>query len=813
METGLHEGIDEGNREKCGSKTTFCNWEAAREFLGAIDPDATGFTFQTVSDDKSLKKVETTYPGIAPGDVAPRGTKAKTKLVDPNAKIYNGAVTESLCERLEKQNQKRAGIFFAVNETDLKGREKHNIRRVRAVWADFDNGLPESFPIKPSALVCSSPGRYHAYWIVGDEMSFETFRGVMVRIVRDYGGDANVMDIARVLRLPGTCHMKTGKPHLVTVEYVRDQGGFVTAYRAATIVKAFPPVEIVTREAAAHSTIRTGLADIQHIVSALDHIAHLPSEFDPHQSVVRNRATWFKVLCALKHEYDDAGLSIALDWSKQVGADVYDEDNAQAVWTSINKGSYSGKPCTVGTIFHWAKEAGWSAANARLHQALASAVVPLNHAENDKPAMSVASISNDTTALTQIAWPVTNKQNKEGQEVGTPIARAPRNISHYLKCAGIHVVFNEFDMLTYVRRNGKLAVLSDAIIGDIYIDLSNAGCLSSKDLVADVIRKVGRETPVHPVRRYLDKLHWDGRPRLETLLPHYANTADTALNRAMGKAWMIAAVRRVRQPGVKVDAMLALQGAQGAGKSSFFRTLASSEWFSDSLDIGVNAKDFIENSSGAWIIEHAEMSGYSKKEINDVKRYITAQEDKARVAFARVAETVPRQCVFGSTTNNAQFLNDDTGSRRFWVAEVGTVRLEELGRDRDDLWAEAAFLEEQGKSHNIAPDLWGDAAKANKCFEVVDPVAERTAEILLGLGKNATVPNADLCMAMGIRDVTKRGGSVGRSMNKGARECGWLSERTNQQRFLRSEGADDAATAFAWNESSGALVGKRPQRV
>ena len=689
--------------KRCGTQAPFCDWGVAREFLEAIDDTATAFTFQTFSDDKSLIRVERDYPGVAPGDVVPKGARAKKTKVDPNARPINAALSDELCERLDTQNQKGVGIFFTVNETDLKGRKAENIRRVRAVWADFDNGLPAKLPLEPSALVCSSPGKYHAYWVVGDGMSFETFRGVMVRIVRDYGGDANVMDVARVLRLPGTCHMKTGKPHLVTIEkYLRDAEGFVAAYTAASIARAFPPIEVVTRAIASSSKAWVGEADVQQVASALDHIADLASEDDPRQSIVRNRASWFKVLCALKHEYSDAGLPLALDWSKRAGREVYDEDDALAVWTSIREQGYGGKPCTVGTIFHWAKSAGWSPSNERLRQALTIADVTgevASHSDDVDTTLPSPKSEKTTDLPNVIAWPVTNKQNKEGQEIGTPIARAPRNISYFLECVGIDVLFNEFDLHTYVRRNGKLAVLSDAVIGDIYIDLSNAGCMASKDLVADVIRKVGRETPVHPVRHYLDKLEWDGTLRLDTLLPHYTRAEDTALHRAMGKAWMIAAVRRVRQPGVKVDTMLVLQGAQGAGKSSFFRTLASPEWFSDSLDIGISAKEFIENSAGVWIVEHAELSGYNKREQNEIKRYITAQEDRARVAFARVAETVPRQCVFGSTTNSVEIVDDDTGSRRLWIARVGSVRLDELCDDRDQLWAEAAQTgEEQARA-------------------------------------------------------------------------------------------------------------------
>lgn len=125
MELGLRQKTEE---TKCGTVTTFHNWR---------------FTLQTFSDNKSLIKVETSYPGVAPGDVAPRGARPKKRRYDPHAKIYHSALSPDLCERLEKANLAGAGVFFTVNETDFKGRETTNIRRERAVWADFDNGLPD----------------------------------------------------------------------------------------------------------------------------------------------------------------------------------------------------------------------------------------------------------------------------------------------------------------------------------------------------------------------------------------------------------------------------------------------------------------------------------------------------------------------------------------------------------------------------------------------------------------------------------------------------------------------------------------------
>src|SRR5262249_45497706 len=307
---------------------------------------------------------------------------------------------------------------------------------------------------------------------------------------------------------------------------------------------------------------------------------------------------------------------------------------------------------------------------------------------------------------------------------GTPNARSGTNVLWYCEKRGINVRFNEFDQRTYVHHNGRWIEMTDAVIRAVMVEMHDAGCLSAKNLVSEMLHHLGARNRVHPVREYVNSLTWDRKRRLPKLLPYYLTAEDTPLNRAMGQAWMIAAVRRVRQPGVKFDYILTLQGEQGSGKSTFFRILAGDDWFNDSLEIGVSAKEVIENASGSWIVELAELSSMSRREVEEVKKFTTIQADRARTAWARVAEMVPRQFVFGATVNRAEFLIDDTGNRRFWVAAVGQTRENELRRDRDQLWAEAAHLEDQGQPHTIPDELWTEVAAVNERHMVQDPLAD-----------------------------------------------------------------------------------------
>ena len=109
-------------------------------------------------------------------------------------------------------NQHGAGIFVTVNETDGEGRKKSNIVRARALFVDLDGAPLEAvteagdFP-EPSAIVQTSPGRFHCYWTVLD-CPLDRFSELQKRLAARFGGDPTVCDLPRVMRLPGFEHCK-----------------------------------------------------------------------------------------------------------------------------------------------------------------------------------------------------------------------------------------------------------------------------------------------------------------------------------------------------------------------------------------------------------------------------------------------------------------------------------------------------------------------------------------------------------------------------------------------------------------------------
>jgi hypothetical protein len=129
--------------------------------------------------------------------------------------ILHGTLAD-LWPRLCDLQDEGCGVFVTINETDGRGRRVENIRAVRAVFADQDepDGMPDFGDAPPTLVVMSGRGE-HYLWAVKPGERLEDFTPAQKGIAAKLGSDPKVSDLARVLRLPGSFHLKSGTPRMV----------------------------------------------------------------------------------------------------------------------------------------------------------------------------------------------------------------------------------------------------------------------------------------------------------------------------------------------------------------------------------------------------------------------------------------------------------------------------------------------------------------------------------------------------------------------------------------------------------------------
>lgn len=261
----------------------------------------------------------------------------------------------------------------------------------------------------------------------------------------------------------------------------------------------------------------------------------------------------------------------------------------------------------------------------------------------------------------------------------------------------------------------------DAALRNYLSDVYN---ISGKEKIADSLTEIIQKRKCHPLRDFLGGLVWDGVPRVDTLLTDYLGASDTAYTRAVIRKCLVAAVARVFRPGIKFDNMIILAGRQGLGKSTFWNRLGL-DWYSDSLST-FEGKEASELLQGYWIIEVGELAGLNKAEMNTIKGFLSKQEDVYRAPFARRTMPHPRNCILVGTTNDAEFLRDKTGNRRFWPVDLGKQApiknvWTDLAGEVPQIWAEAVEYFKRAEPLYIGQQLEQMAVEAQEEHRESDP--------------------------------------------------------------------------------------------
>ena len=232
----------------------------------------------------------------------------------------------------------------------------------------------------------------------------------------------------------------------------------------------------------------------------------------------------------------------------------------------------------------------------------------------------------------------------------------------------------------------------------------------------------------HPVKDWLASLKWDGVPRINVWLHRAFGVPDDEYHAAIGSKFLIAAVRRIRSPGVKFDHMPVLEGDQGIGKSTAIKKLFGDHWFSDAIPDELASKDAAMALLGIWVLEFAEIQHLIRNEVEVIKAFLSRSTDRYRPPYAKSYVERPRQGVLIGTTNATDYLRDTSGNRRIWPVKCLHSDADWIEANRDQLWAEAAARETSGEaiwlddrdvvekavqeqSQRMTEDVWTDAVR------------------------------------------------------------------------------------------------------
>jgi len=255
----------------------------------------------------------------------------------------------------------------------------------------------------------------------------------------------------------------------------------------------------------------------------------------------------------------------------------------------------------------------------------------------------------------------------------------------------------------YERQN----VNGDLLIPYLTYKLKNAGYSFNDGQLKNIINSIAKTYSHNPVRDMLTSHQWDGEERIKQLLkvlgvmPADNNDITTLsyeerMRCRLVLKWLIQALAlALNDKGEYCQAFaLVLQGAQGAGKTSFFRKLAVfPEWFKEATTIDMRSKDSKIESISTWICELGELDSTIKKEQPSLKGHLTAPRDFIRMPYGDKWDWIPRHTCFCATVNPAQVLRDETGSRRFVIIHVDAIDKDFIYNGMTQEWCKQLWRE------------------------------------------------------------------------------------------------------------------------
>lgn len=713
---------------------------------------------------------------------------------------------DALCDKNTEGN----GVFWVVNEG---GQKTKDITAPRALFVDYDGDDLDGFMNRlsamppPHAIVESSPRKRHVYWKC-QGVPVEQFKALQQGLIAQLGTDKSIYDLPRVMRVPGFVHQK-GKPYPVRLLRIEEKQPDYTLEQCIAFAKP-ESLEERGRPERAPRTPRQPKLTAQATPPADNPLAayfsantkeqptwveteNIQREYDrtcigsaikflADDGYAEDHSDWQAVGAALKGctrstddtppiLTDDEAFSLFDQFSKV--ASNYDPDGVATRWENIGTNIYG-----CGALLDKAKNAGWkqpphpNSAEAKREQALTETSTSL-----EREAEKVG----DGDLIT----------NSKGQHLPC-LANAVAFLGRAAKTKNAFR-YNELTGAIDYHIGGAWRPLVDADIPPIQIWMQRANNMhriTRGDVEYAILARAMLHRH-HPIREWMNALHWDGVPRIDTWLPKYLDAVDSEYTRLVGRLFLISMVARIQKPGCKVDTMLILEGQQGAGKSSALKVLAGSEYFSDALP-EIGSKDASLAFRGRWLIEVAELAASSKAEAEHLKAFLSRDTERYRPPFGRLEVSEPRQCVLVGTTNASAYLKDASGARRFWPVLVGKIDLEALERDREQLFAEALHLYQSGaiwwptteqqqalfmpeQDARFEADPW-------ECY--VAQYLQEASEAAKKEGKECRVTVAEIAACRGINlEVSRTTTRENRRIVAILQRLEWIQKRTARTRY------------------------------
>ena len=331
----------------------------------------------------------------------------------------------------------------------------------------------------------------------------------------------------------------------------------------------------------------------------------------------------------------------------------------------------------------------------------------------------------------QGAWPpLARRKTKTGGSIIESTASNARAVMMRPDIVRVRLCYDAFKGHVMVAQPGDRGwrPIKDSDYFTIRCELERVGFdRPGKELARDAALWAAEHFTIDSAIQWARGLRWDGVRRIEGFFHHYLRTADTPYSRAVGLYLWTALAGRALDPGCKADMVPVLVSRQGTAKTSVVEALAPTADTFVEIDLSKDDDALSRAMRGKMVGEIAELRGLQGRDAESNKAFITRRFEEWIPKYQEYSTKMPRRLVFIGTANK-EFLDDETGERRWLPLHVGQADLEALKADVEQLWAEGVERFEAGGVAWQAAETLARAEHA--AFKVSDPWEPAVAQWL-----------------------------------------------------------------------------------
>lgn len=404
-----------------------------------------------------------------------------------------------------------------------------------------------------------------------------------------------------------------------------------------------------------------------------------------------DRVTWLKVGKGLSIEIDNQAeaFKIFKEWSSK--GQTYDAKRISFDW----KQAQALKDTTEATLYSLAKAGGW------VNPFLSYEVAPLKMGELDRP-----------------SYPHINDKGR--------ILNTAENLAVLLDFLGVKVNYD------VIKKDIRIVIPNHTTIADTAQNANIAKIKSYANLygmatsnIEEYLTLLAAANPVNTALQFIQAKEWDGLDRISDLVATVAPQKTVlmqngeSLHAHIIKQWLKQAVAAIATAqGFSALGVLVFQGKQGLGKTQWFKNLLPESVRYDlakpDCALDVDNKDSVLQAVSHWLVELGELDGtFKKSDVASLKRFITETTDIIRPPYARTADRYQRRTVFFASVNNSDFLQDETGNRRYWTIATKSIDWQHT-IDMQQLWAQVLAEFKQDGNYALCSEAVQLLAEVNE---------------------------------------------------------------------------------------------------